>query len=245
MIKLIYADLYRIFRKKSFVGIMIAFFIISYISCLLGTVRSDMSTASFLDSLRKFTEKGFVLLLISIPIFLAVYSDEVSSHSMQCIIGRGVTRKKILWAKLIDSVSLTVIVFTLYMLLQYLMVITTDGLKFSPSQIGAYAAYGLICVLKIVAAASFSMMVLFITNSIPLGVFCMILFTTISPNIIRILYLQGISVMNYSYDMILIRSMDKLTAGASAWELIPWSAVYILGAWFITYLFFRRKEFDF
>ena len=51
--------------------------------------------------------------------------------------------------------------------------------------------------------------------------------------------------MNYSYDMILLGGMDKLAAGAAAWELIPWSVVYIFGAWLITYLFFCRKEFEF
>ena len=242
MIRLIYADLHRIFRKKSFVGILIAFLIISYLSCVLGAMAGELTAASFLDAMRKYTERGFMLLLMSIPIFLAVYSDEVSSHSMQCIVGRGVSRSKILWAKLIDCILLTIFIFTAFMLLQYMMI---GGFGFSQSQKKVYAAYGLICVLKIIAAASFSMMALFITNSTPLGVFCMILFTTISPNIFRILYLQGIKAMNYSYDMILLRSMDKLAAGVATWELIHWSVVYIFGAWLITYLFFRRKEFEF
>ena len=224
---------------------MIAFIFVSFVSNLLGTLKGDLSAATFNDSLRNYTQRGFMLLLMSVPIFLAVYSDELSSHSMQCVIGRGVSRKKILLAKLIDCVLLTLIVFTIYMGLQYILLSSNPSVKFSSSQTRTYIAYGLICVLKIVAAASFSMMVLFITNSTPLGVFCMILFTTVSPNILRLLYVRGITVMNYSYDMILQRGMDKLAAGAAAWELIPWSVVYIFGAWLITYLFFRRKEFEF
>ena len=81
---------------------MIAFFVCSYLALEFGAVSNDVNAATYVESLHKYAEKGYMLLILSIPIFLVVYSDEVSSHSMQCIIGRGVTRSKILWAKLID-----------------------------------------------------------------------------------------------------------------------------------------------
>ena len=224
---------------------IIAFFIFSYLAVEFGAVTTDVNAATYIESLHKYAEKGYMLLILSIPIFLVVYSDEVSSHSMQCIVGRGVSRRKILWAKLIDCFVLTGIIFAVYMTLQYFLAQSNPNVRFSANQTKVYIAYALICVLKIVAAASFSMMVMFITNSTAIGVFCVILFTTISPNIMSLLYVKGITVMNFSYDMILLRGMNNLAAGVPAWELIPWSAVYIFGAWLITYLFFRRKEFDF
>ncbi len=218
--------------------------LLSFFSNLVSSVRHEINGASFLDALNNYTTKGYLLLLISIPIFLGVYSDEVSSHSMQCIIGRGLTRKKILWAKLIDCVLITTIVFVIYMGLQAL-ILPSSGVSFSSKQMHAYIAYGLICILKIVGASTFSMMLLFITNAMPVGIIGVIFFTTLSPNLVRLLYSFEIKAVDYSYDMLLFKAMNKLVAGAFAWELIPCVVLYIVGAWLITYLFFRRKEFDF
>ncbi len=89
------------------------------------------------------------------------------------------------------------------------------------------------------------MMLLFITNTLPIGVIGVIFFTTLSPNIVSLAYTLGVKPVYYSYDILLLRAMNKLVAGAAAWELIPCVLIYVSGAWLITLIFFRRKEFDF
>ena len=243
MIRLIYADLYRIFRKKSFKRMWIIFSLLSFFSIIGNATMHDSNAAAVLDAINSYTSKGFFLLFISIPIFMGVYADEISSHSMQCIIGRGLTRNKILWAKLSDCIILTTIVFVVYMGVQGVFLF--KAYSFSHSQKLAYCAYVLICILKVVGASTFSMMLLFITNTLPIGVIGVIFFTTLSPNIVSLAYTLGVKPVYYSYDMLLLRAMNKLVAGAAAWELIPCVLIYVSGAWLITLIFCRRKEFDF
>ena len=60
-------------------------------------------------------------IILGICIFLSVYADEFSSRSMQCIIGRGLSRAKLQAAKFIDCILLTINSYLILVILVFLL----------------------------------------------------------------------------------------------------------------------------
>ena len=53
-------------------------------------------------------------LLLGIMIYLSVYADEFTSNSMQILIGRGVSRFRLILSKFVNCVIISVISFAAY-----------------------------------------------------------------------------------------------------------------------------------
>ena len=100
----IIADLIRIQKKISFIvllGVQLVF--------LAGVEGVSMIIKLGDDTSKNFEMftglgAGPMALLIGIPVFLAIYSDDFKSHAMQTAIGRGLSRSKLVWARFIEVV---------------------------------------------------------------------------------------------------------------------------------------------
>ena len=96
---LIRADLRRVLRKPGFYVLIVLTLV------LFAFKKPEGIAAEYFDS-TKMTLENIGLPLLCIPIFLAVYGDEFKSGTLQCVIGRGLSRSKVVIAKLLDAAIL-------------------------------------------------------------------------------------------------------------------------------------------
>ena len=104
MRSLIVSDILRILKKKTY-WIVMAIVLALTLFSQLGMIKSGFNGMT--SQTTNIRNTGSTIL--GICIFLSVYADEFSSRSMQCMIGRGISRAKLQTAKFIDCVILTLI----------------------------------------------------------------------------------------------------------------------------------------
>ncbi len=109
MRNLIVSDILRILKKKTYWIVLGIVLLLSVVSVLQS--RTSVFT-NIISQRTNIQNTGSVIL--GICIFLSVYADEFSSRSMQCIIGRGLSRSKLQIAKFLDCVILTINSYVLW-----------------------------------------------------------------------------------------------------------------------------------
>ena len=106
MRRMIRGDLRRILRKPGFY----VFAVILCFMCLYWT--TDTEPSENIDLIYSFVNYGGIL-MISLPVLLSVYGDELHSGTMQGVIGRGLSRTRLILGKLIDCAVLSALLFFL------------------------------------------------------------------------------------------------------------------------------------
>ena len=156
MNKLIKSDIRRILTKE----ILYIFTVILWISAIF--TKNGKTPGQQIDAMEGLIDT-FGIILISIPVLLCVYGDEFKAGSMQIAIGRGVSRTKIIFAKFLDCVILSLVAALLLSGVIYIKNIAT-GLAISDKQNTMLFVYILLTVVKACgyyAIAAFFMMMNF------------------------------------------------------------------------------------
>lgn len=112
MRKLICADLQRVLQKPGFWFFTV---LILGINCVI-TVMDLKKGGDFSGLAYMFQFKGTyssMSSILSLLVFSVVYCDEFRSMSFITVIGRGLSRQKLVYAKLIDAAVLTLLLFAL------------------------------------------------------------------------------------------------------------------------------------
>ena len=245
MKNLIRADLERILRKKSFIVMIIIVLVFSSAS-LFTFMVTKVSAAAFVELMKtSIFSPSLVSFLIGLPIFLAVYADEISSSSMQAIIGRGVSRTQIIFAKIIDCIILTALIYALLSVLVFVSeALLAAGL--SPEQKLQLAAGICIEVLRSVGISVMAMAVLFITGNIALGVIADVCFLLILYVLFQTFQtFTGVPVYDYSFTGLMEAANDQIVAGAFPSQLLIALVLYCGIALAVVIPVFRRKELEF
>ena len=112
MKNLIYADLRRIFHKKSFCILLL----LLLAEALLSLKISMNIYATSFNYATSASGAGMFSVIMGVIILSSVYCDEFKSNAMTSVIGRGYSRTKIIIAKFIDAAILTIIVTALKIL---------------------------------------------------------------------------------------------------------------------------------
>ncbi len=237
MRKVIRADLRRILRKP-------AFYILVVIGLILMVMIRKADTASEQVESLKTSLSGISFFLISIPTFLGVYTDEFKSGSMINIIGGGLSRKKVIIAKLID----VAIIFLAYYAVLYIIILiknTTAGIAVTPKQNLFLLLYALFCVIKGVGYFAVASLMVFATWA-PAGgmVVLLILVTVFKFLLTNIQDKINLPIYNLSFPGLLDNAFVNIQAGNFGWQLIPALLIYVCGIVFLTMLIFNRKELD-
>ncbi len=117
----IIADVRRVQRKISYIVCISIELVLILIAGILSKIfplkMLDLTTSA--ESMREgyaIVAFFFFSLLVGIPIFTAIYSDDFKSHSMQTVIGFGLIRRKVIWARFFECLLLLVetgIIFSL------------------------------------------------------------------------------------------------------------------------------------
>ena len=172
MRRLIRADIRRILKKRS---VIILFFLMLLYLCLIviGSYPAfDQDPLVPVKELMSHTRMPE--LVLGLVILFGVYADDFRSMTYTCVIGRGLTRSKLVLAKLLDTVILAALMYGIITL------VLTVGLKFvgcsfSPRLSRAFYMTILITVYKTVGYIALSSMILYITNNIPLTTISLLL----------------------------------------------------------------------
>jgi len=243
MRNLLRADLKRIFRVGLiYGGLLLALIYISY-TVLEGVVNDG--SIGLINGVQKSLSGAPIALFIVFPAFYAVFAHELSSKSMQTVLGHGITRDKLIIAKLLDA---AILLFCLYLVIitAALIVINTESaIVLSPQQQVNLIIYVILRWFRHFGYIVFSAMIMYISGSAVLGIIACIAFTVVFKLVFNIVeFFSSLSLYDYTFDGLLDWAYTGIEVGAAPWQLLP-AVCYLLAALAITTYFFRRKEFDF
>ena len=164
MRRLIRADLRRILAKPGFyICPLILFALFVY-----GLFQSPIEYDSYYDSLEIQLNYLYPFLVL-LPIFTCVYGDELKSGTMVTAIGRGLSRTKVILAKFIDTLVLS-LTFCLFFLLMDQITFDRFSVVLTKVQILRVLSAYLACWLKIQGFCAFAAIFVYLTWNSSVGV---------------------------------------------------------------------------
>ena len=243
MRNLLRADLKRIFRVGLiYVGLLLAMIYMSY-TVLEGVVNDG--SIGLINGVQKALNGAPMALVIVCPAFYAVFAHELSSKSMQTVLGHGITRNKLIIAKLLDA---AILLFCLYLIIiagALIVINTGSAIVLSPQQQVNLIIFIILRWLRHFGYIVFSAMIMYISGSTVLGIIACIAFTAIFKLVFNMVeFFSSLSLYDYTFDGLLDWAYTGIEVGAAPWQLLP-AVCYLFAALAITTYFFRRKEFDF
>ena len=248
MKSLIFADVKRILRKPTYWIVLGICLLISLFWTIQSKGSGGLSGFSFASS--QATSLKTMNLFIGIAIYVSVYADEFSSNSMQCLIGRGISRKRLLIAKFINCVIITFISYGIYTLF-----ITTTGLIMGAKMKAAESSFLYSSVLTnaftVLGYATISMIILFWSKNVAYAtlVDAFLLFagdTILSGlNVIPVINLWHIERHVFSQALECAKVDLLLTGGTAIFTMFWHVAKICVISLILAYLLFRKKELDF
>ncbi len=243
MRNLLRADLKRIFRVGLIYGGL--FFALIYISYkVLECVVNDGSIG-LINGVQKALSGTPIALFIVFPAFYAVFAHELSSKSMQTVLGHGITRDKLIIAKLLEAAILLLCLYMIIITAALLVINTESTIVLSRQQQVNLIIYIILRWFRHFGYIVFSAMIMYISGSTVLGIIACIAFTVVFKLVFSIVeFFSSLSLYDYTFDGLLDWAYTGIEVGAAPWQLLP-AVCYLLAALAITTFFFRRKEFDF
>ena len=243
MRNLLRADLKRIFRVGLiYAGLLLALIYISY-TVLEGVVNDG--SIGLINGVQKSLSGAPMALFIVFPTFYAVFAHELSSKSMQTVLGHGITRDKLIIAKLLDAAIVLLCLYLVIITVALIVINTGSAIILSPQQQVNLIIFILLRWLRHFGYIVFSAMIMYISGSTVLGIIACIAFTVVFKLVFNIVeFFSSLSLYDYTFDGMLDWAYTGIEVGAAPWQLLP-AACYLLAALAITTYFFRRKEFDF
>ena len=243
MRNLIKADLCRILKSKMiYIGTLIASAVMVF-SILRSLTASGRNATGYMSGLISALDGFLFPVIIALPVFCAVFSHELTSKSMQCILGHGLTRGKLITSKLLEAAILLAGIFAILMMIA--LVLASPEYAISARQMTNAVIAIWLRALRFFGYIVFSAMIMFIFNSTALGIIVCVAFTLV----LRLLFmaisrLGGIQIYDYTIDGLLDWAYKSIEAGNPGLQIIP-VFLYIIAAVAITIIFFNRKEFEF
>ena len=178
-----------------------------------------------------------------VPVYLTGYGDEIRTGSMQCVIGRGMSRRKVVISKLIDCMILFTLMFMVLLIMFYIKNAITH-ITLSPTQ--NLMAFVYVLISCVAATGYFALTGLFLFSSwnIAIGLTACIMLISVTLALGALQLFLHVNLINYWIDGLADASYNDIMIGNFPWKLIVMIAVYIVGAVIVTTMIFDRKELD-
>ena len=243
MRNLLRADLKRIFRVGLiYIGLLLALIYISY-TVLEGVVNDG--SIGLVRGVQKSLNGAPIALFIVFPTFYAVFAHELSSKSMQAILGHGITRDKLIVAKLLDAAIVLLCVYLVIIVAILAVINGESAIILSSQQQTNLVVFIILRWLRHFGYIVFSAMIMYISGSTVLGIVACVAFTVVFRLVFNLIeFFSSLSLYDYTFDGLLDWAYTGIEMEAFPWQILP-AACYLLAALAITTYFFRRKEFDF
>ncbi|MBR6228486.1 MAG: hypothetical protein IKQ97_01975 [Eubacterium sp.] len=244
------ADLIRIQKKKSFI-ILLIIELVLIIGCALITMFVRVTPSKDVDFLSLVSSMaGMSSLIVGLPIFLAVFSDDFRSHAMQTAIGFGLSRSKLIVARYIE-VFLLFLEATVFMVITELLMGLAAGVSSSTIVDTCNA-----CWQYLVPTMCYMAICLLIVYSMRSATFAMVCFIIFTVGVLDEI-LAGISVaipflrdnnihLNYALPDTMVGKLAINPAFDYRWAMwIVVVVVYVLLPIWLATRVFRKKELEF
>ena len=243
MRNLLRADLKRIFRVGLiYIGLLLALIYISY-TVLEGVVNDG--SIGLVRGVQKSLSGAPIALFIVFPTFYAVFAHELSSKSMQTVLGHGITRDKLIVAKLLDAAIVLLCVYLVIIAVTLAVINGESAIILSSQQQTNLVVFIILRWLRHFGYIVFSAMIMYISGSTVLGIVVCVAFTVVFKLVFNMIeFFSSLSLYDYTFDGLLDWAYTGIEMEAFPWQILP-AACYLLAALAITTYFFRRKEFDF
>jgi ABC-type transport system involved in multi-copper enzyme maturation permease subunit len=243
MRNLLRADLKRIFRVGLiYIGLLLALIYISY-TVLEGVVNDG--SIGLVRGVQKSLSGAPIALFIVFPTFYAVFAHELSSKSMQAVLGHGITRDKLIVAKLLDAAIVLLCVYLVIIVAILAVINGESAIILSSQQQTNLVIFIILRWLRHFGYIVFSAMIMYISGSTVLGIVACVAFTVVFRLVFNMIeFFSSLSLYDYTFDGLLDWAYTGIEMEAFPWQILP-AACYLLAALAITTYFFRRKEFDF
>ena len=237
MRRMIRADIRRILKKVMFYGIALIAYIIMF------TIKKEDTALDQMETIQMAMEligSG----LFPIAVFIFVYGDELKAGVIHSIIGRGLSRSKVVAAKYIDCLIL-LLAYLIPLLLIAFLKNSMSGLPISPKQSLDLFWDFVFMYVRAAGYMAFGSMGLFLTVSVAGGMVTLIVFMMVIADCLKTV--QG-HLPVHVYDLYFEGLVDKAQAnfmiGKAPWQLVPAIGIYIIAVLFLTGKLFERKELD-
>ena len=237
------ADLSRILKTKMiYICAVLSVFIVIF-QITQKYVNLGQNATGYVAGVKNAMD-GFLLpVLVSVPIFLGVFSKELTSKSMQCILGHGLTRGKLITAKILDAAILLAGEFIIITIVVLFLADSSFAISERQMVIALSAVW--LRALRFFGYISLAAMIMFLTNSTALGIISCVAFSAVTRlAFMMVQNFSSISIYDYTIDGLLDWALKSIEAGNPGFQVIP-VVLYIVAALAITIFFFNRKEFEF
>jgi hypothetical protein len=242
------ADILRVQKKKAYI-IMTSF--VLFIIAIAGITSLILGSEKGPDAFHTIISAafGFNSLLLGIPVFSAVIGDDFKSRSMQTVIGRGLSREKLIYARLIEIIIIVIeayIVFDLAVLIFGLV----GGVDIN--LIGTIIRGGCREMLNIIGFTSVSMIFAYWTQN---GTLALVAYILLGASVFDLLisaisFLPGIrntdiNIGDYVITGMVGHAVDATSFGKGLLWFVFFVLVWVCLPTFIAVKAFKHKELDF
>ena len=239
MRNLLRADLRRILKRVSIYIWLFLIFVIFFLSALSKDYTADIVGM----------EQGVTSLLgpilVSIPVFLGVYGRELQAGSMQCVIGRGMSRTKLILTKYLECV-LMCLFFFFFIWLAFFLRNNVGDAGLTANQNKMLTIFVLFAFIKTCGYFAFTTFFFFIAWSVAPGIVALLVSAFLMPMLFTML--DGFLKTDFSefyFNGMIDNAYASIAAGDIGYTLILAIVLYIGGALLLTALVFRKKEIEF
>ena len=239
MRNLLRADLRRILKRVSIYVWLFLIFVIFFLSALSKDYTADIVGM----------EQGVTSLLgpimVSIPVFLGVYGREIQAGSMQCVIGRGMSRTKLILTKYLECV-LMCLFFFFFIWLAFFLRNNVGDAGLTANQNKMLTIFVLFAFIKTCGYFAFTTFFFFIAWSVAPGIVALLVSAFLMPMLFTML--DGFLKTDFSefyFNGMIDNAYASFAAGDIGYTLILAIVLYIGGALLLTALVFRKKEIEF
>ena len=249
MRRLIRADIRRILKKRSVIVLLclvLLFISVHVIGSYLAYEGDQIAPVKSLMARIRMPE-----LLIGLVILFGAYSDDFRSMTYSCVIGRGLTRSKLVFAKLLDTVILAALMYGIMTLVLRLGLMFA-GCSFTPRLSRAFYMTIFISMYKTVGYIALASMILYITNNIPVTTISLLLLYIVVPFSALLFSLnpqvKALHIERLHYAGLAGNAFSDFmfgSAGLGIVKLVLGLVVYLGLVLFVTIKFFEKKELEF
>lgn len=239
MRNLLRADLRRILKRVSIYVWLFLIFVIFFLSALSKDYTADIVGM----------EQGVTSLLgpimVSIPVFLGVYGREIQAGSMQCVIGRGMSRTKLILTKYLECV-LMCLFFFFFIWLAFFLRNNVGDAGLTANQNKMLTIFVLFAFIKTCGYFAITTFFFFIAWSVAPGIVALLVSAFLMPMLFTML--DGFLKTDFSefyFNGMIDNAYASIAAGDIGYTLILAIVLYIGGALLLTALVFRKKEIEF
>ena len=248
MLNYIRADLHRILRRVPRIVILVLMYLITLAVVMNDAVSKNMNSIGFMADISSVF--SITCVFLGMVEIMAVFADDFRAKTMQIAIGIGISRPKVVLAKLIDYAVLSVM-DSLVLMILFALGGTACGIQLQGDQIYLMVVCALGNALYMTIAAAITMIPIFYLQSTSLAIL-FILIVTIDP--IKALIIpfgtKDIVINLHLLELPYSTVANTLTTQLSLRNAVPIPQLigviaYLAIAYGLTVLAFRKRELDF